>query len=185
MILISSIITPISTGAKLQSQLGQLKGDYPYFNWVPVDAYYVPVVNFGHIDNLDLPDIYSKISENIYDIEPTILYSQSVEINIKDEITLFVKFQRNKPFEVIQKRILDTFDLHELNTKENFGTSITIAKYKIPSKQQYLHLKKKISKIDVDIQIPVTGLNILESQTENQVSSLSLLKTLKLGDQGN
>ena len=54
---------------------------------------------------------------------------------------------------------------------------MTLGRWKIPSKQQYFHLKNKLDELELDIEFPVTHLTLYQSvQTSDTPTYIEVAK---------
>jgi len=145
----------------LFEQIEPLRKDYPDFTWVPPKNYHITVQYIGEImDAQKIKDLKPIIEELTYDIETFSLYSHKASILIDKRITLYVQFYKNNGLNKLVKRVQRSLGIR---TSYRYLPHVTVAKYKIPSKQQYLLLKKKLGKLKVDIEIPVKNIFLYES----------------------
>jgi len=140
---------------ELSQQLAEFRHEYPYFQWVPENNYHITVSFFGDI-NPDKKFIRS-LEEKTYDIPQLYLYSTSVDLFIHQKIILYLNFRRDKNLEKLVKRI----------TEKKYSPHLTFARYRLPSKQQYFVIKKRIQNLSIDVQFKITKLYLLDSQIEN------------------
>lgn len=167
---------------QILKQTEDLRRDYPSFAWVPPENLHVPLYFIGEVDESEVSDIQKQIEDELYDVPVTHLYSFGAEIYINKSITIFMTFQRAKHLEMISKRIMGLFASDTQIKKFDFEPLVTLAKYKIPSKQQYLLLKKKLNRLRIDVEFPVKEIQLYESITRSKhplykkVGSVKLLK---------
>lgn len=158
-----AIDLPINVKRKLHNQLKSLKEDYPDFRWVGEENYHITIHFFGEKSSAD--KISEQITDTVYYTSPFHLYSFKTDLFIRGKIILYLRFQRNK----ILERLADELKVRlSLPSETRFSPHLTIARYRIPSKQQYLHLKKKLKKLAIDISFEVTKLVLFESILESQ-----------------
>ena len=146
---------------ELAIQIQPIVKDYPEFTWIPPEKYHITVQYIGGISNDEkLQKLHPIIEELTYDIPKFTLTANMADILINTRITLYVEFHKNNHLEKIVKRVQKS-----LGTSPNYRymPHVTIAKYKIPSKQQYLLLKKKLQKLPVEVEVPVDSIFLYES----------------------
>lgn len=154
-------IVPTDTIKKeIDNQLFNFKKEYPQFNWTPVDNYHITLHFFGDVENKN--KVIDKLEEIMFDQESFYLYAFKADMFAKHKITMYINFRRQKNLEEIVKRVKNTFYLPEQRL-ERYVPHLTFANFRIPSKQQYFVMKKRLSKIDIDISFPVKKLYLFES----------------------
>ena len=161
----TAIPVPQTVVAQIQEQIEILKDDYPSFNWVPPQNYIIDIYSIGSIQKEHLTQVIDGISDDLYDIDATRLYSFGLGMSITHQIVLYVTFQRNKQLETISDRVMSLFIDDAKVKKLKYEPRLNIARYKIPSKQQYFHLKTKLSKMDITIEFPVNEIHLYENIT--------------------
>lgn len=164
------------TKKEIDEQLSEIKKTYPQFQWVPIDNYHITVNFFGEI--IDQKKIISRLEQILYDKESFYFYSTSVDLFIHHKITIKLDFRREKKIEKINKSIKETFQIFENSVK--FIPHLTLARYKIPSKQQYFVLKKRLAKVIVDVSFKINKLVLFESILGRSRSVYKKIHTFKL-----
>lgn len=149
----------------IKNQISQsitvVRREYPQFNWVPPENYHITIHFFGEID--DDVKIKEGISNVLFDRDRFYLYSNFVDLFINNKIVIYLDFRREKNLEKIAEDITGRFQQPEDIHKKKFVPHLTLARYKIPSKQQYFVLKKRLAKLDIDIEFPVDKLVLYQS----------------------
>ena len=153
---------------EINRQLEEIKKAYPQFQWVPADNYHITVYFFGEI--FDPKKIIKKLEQILYDKELFYLYSTSVNLTIQNKITLDLNFRREKEIERISESIKNEFQMTQ--NSEKYVPRLTLANYKIPSKQQYFVIKKRLSNLDTDISFKVNKLSLFEGEKRIRVFKL-------------
>lgn len=145
---------------QIEEQLIPLKRKYPQLIWKEAKNFHITIYFFGEIRNVD--KIKNKLDQLLFDKESFYLYATNCGIFIKDNITLYLSFRREKKIEQLEKIIRRFFNPSGLS-KIKFVTHMTFAKGKIPSKQQYFLLKKKLEKYEIDTSFLVEKVTLFES----------------------
>lgn len=153
-----AIDLPGKVKKNLDEQLSDLMADYPDFNWVTQENYHITLYFLGETDKVE--KIKKKVEEATFDAESFRLYSLGTDLFLNHKIVLYVYFKREKKAEEIAEKIGDIF-LAKDNKK--YIPHLTFARYKKPSKQQYLHLKKKLNKLEIKIDFPVDKIYLFQS----------------------
>lgn len=158
-----AIELPQKVKDSLQSQFEKLYQQYPDIRWVSPENFHVTLYFLGEIDSPE--GAIKKIGEAIYDIPRFHLYSSKAGVFIKHKITLYLGFQRNKILERLVDAVREKF---QLPTDKKFVPHLTIGRYRIPSKQQYLLMKKKLKNLQADIDFEIDKIILFESILESQ-----------------
>lgn len=145
---------------RMIKETSKLREDYQHFNWVPKDNLHITLHYLGEFKSNKLDELKEKTERAIFDIEPTQLYAFGLDILISTKITIYVSFHKNKTLETLSSRLSEIYLPQE---KRTFIPHLTIARWKVPSKQQYLHLKKKLHRTDVSLEFPIDKINLYES----------------------
>ncbi|PIU36987.1 hypothetical protein CO005_02075 [Candidatus Roizmanbacteria bacterium CG_4_8_14_3_um_filter_34_9] len=149
------------TKKQIVDQLADFRKLYPQFQWERIENYNILIHSFGEFANKK--STIEKIETALYDKNLFYLYSFEVALTIGNNIILFMDFKREKEIERISESI---------NEVEKFVPRLILAKYKIPSKQQYFVIKKRLSNIEVDISFKVNKLSLFEGEKRVRVFKL-------------
>lgn len=155
-----AIDLPEKVKKQLESQLGEIKQIYPDFNWVPWENFHITLHFYGERD--DWEKIQEQLKKALFDQESFYLYSTNVNLFINQKIVIYLEFRREKRLEELVDKIKKTLPAG-FGREKKFVPHLTLARCRIPSKQQYFVLKKKLSKLDINICFPVTKVTLFES----------------------
>ncbi|CAN5240788.1 RNA 2',3'-cyclic phosphodiesterase [soil metagenome] len=161
--LFSAVRIPQRAIDQIRTQTESLFDDYPSYNWVPLHNYHVSLHYIGEVTEAKLPIAVEHIQNKLYDVPVTNMYTYGADLFMDEQITIYIYFQRNKTIEDISRRLYDLFEAGSLKKRKEYIPHITIARYKIPSKQQYFLLKKKLAKLKVDVEFAVEDIHLYES----------------------
>lgn len=145
----------------LDSQLAEIKKEYADLSWVSPENYHITVYFFGYADNAD--KIKQKLTDALYDQSEFHLYSRDIDIFSKRKIIAYLNFRREKKLENLAEKV---FSIFQIKSEEKFIPHLTLGRYRRPSKQQYLLLKKKLKRLPIDISFKVDKLILFESILE-------------------
>lgn len=146
------------TKKEITDQLTDFKKTYPQFQWEPVENYDILVHTFGEFSNHKM--VISKLETALFDKKTFYLYAYEVGLTIQNKITLYLYFRREKEIERISGSIKEQFQ-----ATQNLGKyypSLTLANYKIPSKQQYFVIKKRLASLDIDLSFKINKLSLFD-----------------------
>lgn len=149
------------TKKQIVDQLADFRKLYPQFQWERIENYNILIHSFGEFANKK--STIEKIETALYDKNLFYLYSFEVALTIGNNIILFMDFKREKEIERISESI---------NEVEKFVPRLILAKYKIPSKQQYFVIKKRLSNLEVDVSFKVNKLSLFEGEKRIRVFKL-------------
>jgi len=170
-----AIDLPKKTKEKIENRVRQLKEEHRNFKWVDENNYHITIYFFG--DNYYHKNITEKIKQALYDSFSFYLYSSECSLFIKRKVILYLGFNRNKALEKVASNIMETF---EPQRKIKFIPHLTLARLKLPSKQQYLVLKKKMSNLEIDLEFKVNKLTLFNCINYNTKPEYKIVKEFKL-----
>lgn len=147
---------------KLSQELRGLKEDYAQFRWVEPENFHLTLQFFGEFD--DAKSITKRVEKAIFECKSSYMFVLNADILINDKILLYIAFKRDKELEDIVEKVQTEFGIPEFK----FLPHMTIAKFKVPSKQQYWVLKKRLSEVDFDVEFPVKEIVLLETVHEGK-----------------
>lgn len=155
-----AIDLPLSQKKSIYEQLKDIRLEYPQFSWVSLENYHITVHFYGETDRL--ATIKKKLKDNLYDQKSLYLYATDCDLFIHKKITIYLNFRREKNLELLAQKIY-TLPNYNFNSKRRFVPHLTLARCKIPSKQQYFVLKKRLEKIKIDVSFKVSRLFLFKS----------------------
>ncbi|EKE14207.1 MAG: hypothetical protein ACD_12C00633G0008 [uncultured bacterium] len=148
------------TKKEIVDQLADFRKLYPQFQWEKIENYNILIHSFGEFT--DKKSTIEKIETALFDKNLFYFYSFEVALAIQNNITLYLDFRREKEIERISERIRELTP--SIQSSEKFVPRLFLAKYKIPSKQQYFVIKKRLSNLEVDISFKVNKLSLFEGE---------------------
>ena len=172
-----AIDLPKASKKLLEEKLFDLKKEYADFKWVREENYHITLTFFGEVEKEKKDKIIKAVELAVYDIESFHLYSQDAGLFLNEKVVLYINFRREKRLELIVDRIKSRLNLVE---GKKFTSHSTIARTKIPSKQQYLHLKKKLQRLDVNLDFNVSRIYLFQSILEGKRPVYKKIVSFKL-----
>lgn len=145
---------------KVESDIDALRKDYPDFRWVPWENYHIVIQFFGETNSYD--KMKKIIEDLVFDKESFYLYSTNVNLFLHNNITIYLNFRREKKLENLAETVKKSL-ITESKDSKRFIPHLTLARCRIPSKQQYFVLKKRLEKIRVDVEFPVKKIALFKS----------------------
>ena len=177
MSLIIGINIPNSAKQKIKTQLKCIREKYEGYKWVDEDLYHIKILTFQ--ESMQQEKIKEKLNSLLYDQEQFYLYSQGVSLSIRHKIKIFIEFIKEKKLGKLAENIEKQFD-DSFEKGRKYVPHLDIATYKIPSKQQYLLLKKKLKNTDISLSFLVSELVLFESLHEKGKNILKVISTFSL-----
>ena len=156
------------TRKQIVEQLADFRKLYPQFQWEKIENYHILVHSFGEFS--DKKSSNKLLETALYDKNIFYLYSFEVALTIGNNIVLYLDFRREKEIERINERIRELSS--SMQSSEKYVPRLLLAKYKIPSKQQYFVIKKRLSNLEVDISFKVNKLSLFEGEKKLRVFKL-------------
>ena len=156
------------TKKEITDQLSDLKKTYPQFQWESVENYNILVHSFGEF--LDKKSTIAKLETALFDKNTFYFYAYEVSLTIQNKITLCLDFRREKEIERISKSIKEEFQIAQ--GSEKYVPRLILANYKIPSKQQYFVIKKRLTSLDIDISFKINKLILFDGDKKIHIFKL-------------
>lgn len=160
---------PKKVKISLEEQILPFKKEYPQFEWVSVENYHITIHFFGEVDNVE--KLQKDLEGCLFDKESFYLYSYGADLFINSKIVPYINFRREKKLESIAERVIG---------EGRFVPHLTLARSRIPSKQQYFVLKKRMSKLEIDISFHVKELVLFQSIIGGKFPVYKIVKRIPL-----
>ena len=173
-----AIEVPDKIKSKIDEMLVEIKNKHQDFNWTPANKYHITIFFFGEVNHID--KIETRIDKQLFDVPSFYLYSNNVDLFIHNKITVYLDFLRNRTIETIGQKIKDEFTDGPINNNQKFVPHLTLARYRIPSKQQYFVIKKQLEKLSIDVEFKVDKLVLFESVLSGDRPEYKVIKKFKL-----
>jgi len=142
---------------QIESEILYLFDDHPEYMWYPAINYRINLYSWTNVES----DLYEKLKEKmeslLFEMQSFQLYSQEYVVKIGSRIDIFLNFQEGKQYRKLGETINNFFSPQ---IKFDHIPHIGLARYKIPSKQQYSHLKNQLEKLDTNVEIAVQSVNL-------------------------
>ena len=170
-----AIDLPSTAKKSLNEQLQDWQEEYRVFNWVREENYHIILHTFNEI--LQPNSITEKIKEVLFDQTNFYLYAIRLDFFMDQQITIYVDFRKEQKLQAL----IDTLGIAFPSKQKELVSHVAVARCRIPSKQQYFVIKKKIERSDIDMSFQVKELSLFESvlsqkkQKYNKVMTFPLL----------
>ena len=164
-----AIDLPSKVKTAIEEQIAPLKKEYPSFTWIPKENYHITIHFYGEVKNEK--KLIERLKTQLFDKERFHLYGGKLDLFMNEKITIFLKFYKEKKLLEIENAVGD---------KKGYIPHLTFGRCKIPSKQQYFVLKKRLTKINVDISFPVKELILFATIPNGQFPHYKKLAHLPL-----
>lgn len=171
-----AVSLPPEVQSHLDEQLEQFKKEYPYFSWVPKENFHITLQYLGDVESIDT--IQPSIERALFEVPSLEMYGQSAGIFINSRITMYISFARQKTLEKIVENVRQAFSISD---EKEYVPHLTIARYKVPSKQQYLLIKKKLEHMDIDLELSVKSIALFETIAKGAKTEYQLKAEYQLG----
>lgn len=164
----------------LTASLVPIVKKYPDANWVPAENYHLSVFFIGEVpdDPWYLERLNKKIDKILFEQSSFYLYSSHLDLYMQQKIVMYLSFIREKKLEALVSLIQDSLPIHP--EEKTYLPHITVAKTKIPSKQQYFLMKKTLERTRIDLEFQVKELILFESLNGGKNPVYNKLSTFPL-----
>jgi 2'-5' RNA ligase len=163
------------TKQQIQAGLAEIQREYPYFSWTPPQNYHITLAFLG--ERADYRDLIPALERVVFDVDAFETMTIGGGMFMRDDLTFVLDLYRSKQLEQLAENI--DFEL-QYQREKKFMPHVTIGSYRIPSKQQYFLIKKKIKSIKLEVEIPVTELTIFQSDLTRTVPVYTELASVPL-----
>ena len=149
---------------KISNEIKNLKNSYANFRWVKEENYHLTLLFLGEVKENKLEKIKKRLKRAIFDQESFFLFSYKFDLFINHQIVIYINFKRQKLLEQLAEKIRREFREYTYKTNvKKFVPHLTIARAKIPSKQQYFVLKKFLNKTKTNFYFKVEKITLYQS----------------------
>jgi 2'-5' RNA ligase len=160
MLVSCTIDIPEGVKKQIEKETSVVFDAHPEYLWYEVAEYRIPLYQWASVE----PDLVEKLSEKVsallFEQKPLVLYSLKYAVKISSHIDVVLLFQEDRRYRSIVESIVGFFSPE---VKPVFVPMLPLARYKIPAKQQYTHLKNTLSKMETKIEVPVDTLSLCKT----------------------
>jgi 2'-5' RNA ligase len=172
------IEVPDEVKKQVTKQLNVFQNKHKDFNWTIPENYHITVHFLGEVAPEYLNPLKKKIEESLFELPTFHLFSGECDLFMRHNITIYMGFSREKKLEHVVERINTVFASH---SEQKYLPHLTLAKYRIPSKQQYLALKKEVEHLELEVDFPVDSIYLYESKLGGRNPVYEKIHEFKLG----
>ena len=126
--------------------------------WVDPEDFHITVYFIGEVESTDY--IKKIVEEATFETRPFQLFARGTDFFFGNKLTFYIDFHKEKMLYDMMEKLNEGFN--DPNNKEIIP-HLTIGRYKKPSKQQYLLIKKKIQNLLLDFEFSVNKIYLIES----------------------
>ena len=154
-----AIDVPVETKNSIGQQLLPYLKRYPMFRWVEPQQYHITLQFYG--EQTSETDVISKIEEAIFETVPFEISLDSGVGFMRGDMVVALSVNRSQHLNALVRTLDAKLGFER---QRSFFPHITIARGRVPSKQQYLMLKKKFSAIRIHDEFEVKDLALIKSE---------------------
>jgi len=171
---------PENISKEISNLLVPFKNDYPDYRWVQEENYHLTIFFLGEREEAKKSDIVEGIEQIVFDIPSTIISAHKLKVFVNgSELTIYIEMYKNRQFDIVEKRISQAIS-NQTSPRKKYIPHLTIARCKLPSKQQYFHLKKKLERTKIDIEFLVNQIHLYQSFPGSSYPEYKILHSFKL-----
>ncbi len=145
----------------IEKETVKLFDDYKEFLWYEPNGYILPLYTWNNVEHDLVEKLSTKIQDALFEYDAFELFSIKYAVKISSRIEIFLIFQRDAKYTRLIRTLEDAFAQVGVSAPDD-EARLAIARYKIPSKQQYTHLKNKLGKTDTDVHVLVEELSLFK-----------------------
>lgn len=157
----------------IQKQIEPIKKKHPEYNWIDSSAYFIPVFYIPH--EISEAVAKKKIEPVLFDIAAFRLFALDFHVHIDHIIRILVRFHTQHTLEQVAKDIRTEFGSSQL-----YEPTVEVAKYRIPSRQQYKHLQTQLTQVDCDVEIPVDAIHLFSTKQRGDAEIAEIIHSFPL-----
>lgn len=173
------IEVPEGIKKQIEEESKTIFNDHKEFLWYDPKYYAIELYVWHDMEDDLVVPLQSKIEDLVGGERPFHLYGLKYAVKIGNHIDIQLDIQDDKSYRNIVKSMSGYF---QPDADPQILAHIALARYKIPSKQQYSHLKNQLAKISTNVEIPVDNLTLMKVtqfgnglKTYEKISSISLI----------
>lgn len=174
MAFIAGIDISEETRTEITKQLDPLIKKHPEYHWIDQSSYFIPLYYFPHTS--ELTKIIPGMEKLLFETQSFGLSSFQFQVQISHIIRIFVTFYTQHAIE----DIVQSFKIEFGGEKKGYEPLIEVAKYRIPSKQQYKHLKTQLEHLSCDVEVFISSIQLFSTHAEGKTEIAEMVHTFPL-----
>lgn len=157
MVVSCTIDIPKSAQDVIAEETAMLFELHPEYVWFDPKEYHIPVYTWQDVSPDLLHKLTIKIDQLFFDQSQFFLYGAQYIVTITSHIDIALAFQAERSYRQLIRTLHGYFG-EQKQTPDN--PQLCLARYKIPSKQQYSHLKNKLEKLTTSVELSVDHVSL-------------------------
>lgn len=157
MLVSCTIELPEEVKKQIEKETKMLFELHPEYLWYDVADYHISFYSWPNVESDLIDKLAEKLTALLFEQKPFVLYGFKYVVKIENHIDIVLKFQEDQHYRTLVTSVAEFFS-PEL--KPDVVPILPLARYKIPSKQQYSHLKNKLKYMETEVEIPVNALTL-------------------------
>lgn len=143
--------------SQIEKESSTVFDSHPEYLWYDASEYALTLYSWPTVEPDLVDKLSDKLSELLFEQERFALFGFKYVVKIGSRIDVQLEFQEDRRYRALVDSITNFFSPE---VKANHVPSIPLARYKIPSKQQYSHLKNQLAKIKSEVELTVDGVSL-------------------------
>ncbi len=157
MLVSCTIELPEEVKKQIEKETKVLFNAHPEYLWYDIADYHLTFYSWPNVESDLIDKLTEKLTTLLFEQKQLILYGLKYVVKISNHIEVVLQFQEDRVYRTLVESVVSYFS-PEL--KPAIVPLLSIGRYKIPSKQQYSHLKNKLERIKTEVEIPVNALSL-------------------------
>lgn len=157
MLVYCTIDIPQEAKKQIEKESAPVFSLHPEYLWYDADGYAITLYSWPSVEPDLVDKLSDKLSELLFEQERFALFGFKYVVKIGSRIDVQLEFQEDRRYRELVDSITGFFSP---DGKANHIPSIPLARYKIPSKQQYSHLKNQLAKIKSEVELSVESVSL-------------------------
>ncbi len=143
---------------RIEEETRDLYRTHREYLWYDPAHFAVTLYSWPQVEPDLRESLTDKVRELVFDARPFTLYAFEYVVRISHLIKINLDFQQDRGYRALVTSLDDFFGA---SGKPYPSPLIPLARYKVPAKQQYSHLKNTLSKIKTSVEVPVSSLRMV------------------------
>lgn len=159
MLISCSIEIPAVIKKQIMQETEYIRQDHPEYTWLDLSEYRLVLFQWPDVEEDLIPKLQIKLSELLLDVPAFTLFGLEYRVHIVHTIDIRCNFQEERSYRTIIDALFHYF-VPKKSPARYHQPYLKIARWKIPSKQQYSHLKNQLARLTCETEFPVTKLDL-------------------------